>query len=790
MKISPEVPKPLHSTGEPQGALPETRPADGPVEARLATVSEQKAMQKTVAVTHDGPRAEARRYDYVFIGAGATGGTAAADLVPLLEQVEELRAKGFSVLVLEAGKDERVIESEVPAAHALASEHKKIGADPNNTGVGTGYWVKHYADVERAKRDPKANEKGEIWMPRGAGFGGSTRMNAQVFVRVDDVDWDAIALATGDPQFRAENMKPLFTELENAHYRPLLKALHEIGTRLGIQALQNRHGHGFDGKLEVTRADPRLLTMDTDLSRIALKSLWYGMTRIGSPMEKLKRLVSMFDPNDDRTQGTAGAVLVPASINAQGKRNGARDMLLEAAQKYPDRLTLESGARAKHLVLDEQKRCTGVVYRAADGQEHTIQVAREVIVAAGATETAPLLMRSGIGPKDVLDEIGVAQEVALDGVGKGQSDRYEVGVVMRLKKPLKALKSGLLPLDQSHPAFKDWQAGKLSPLQLNGVLPGFQMRSDPSLADPDLFVFMAPGNFQGYKPGYSQETTADPHLVTFLVLDENKRPGRGTIQPDPNNLLGAPIIDNHYHPKDSAADSRAIVAGIKQVRDLAKEMLGDEIDGEVWPGSHVSSDAELAAAVEAVDWGHHLRGGAQMGHPNDPKTVVDSEFRPIGTTGIRVICASMLPDNIGSFIVSGLYQIGKLAARKIAADAANGPKPAAKHNPLSIRMQPLPKSLNDARRVTENAAQAARARGVIVDEAHKRMTDGTVSQHDIDVAWQAIEQVLTTDEVASDRHTLAHNLLLALSWQLEKQSPLRTRIETARDKLGAVLGDE
>jgi choline dehydrogenase len=754
-------------------------------ETKALSVAEQKAVEKVVAAP---PRAQ-ERYDYVFIGAGATGATAAADLSDLLAQADALKRQGFSVLVLEGGKDQQTQTSEVPAEHALASEDKKLLADPNRTGEGTGYWVKQFSDRAAAMADPKANANGEVFKPRGEGFGGSTRMNANVFVRIDDKDWDALALATGDPAFLAKNMKPLLQELTKVEYRPVLKFLNAVGKTFGFDALRNMNGLGFDGPLAISRADPRLLGSDAQLATVALKGLWWSLTRLGTPLEKLKRIASLFDPNNDLTQGTEGAVVMPTSINMQGKRNGARDLILAAKTKHPDTLTLRDGARVKQLLLNDNKRCTGVVYTDAKGLDHRILIEREAIVAAGAFETPALLMRSGIGPKDELSKLGIAAKVPLEGVGKKQGFRYEVGLVVRLKRPLALVQNVPLPPKPGDPALEQWLAGKGGPLASNGAILSFQSKSRPDLPEPDLFVFAVPGKFRGYVPGYSKEATEDPHLMTFVILNKNKGESGGTTQLDPNNPTGAPLVNHHFHDERRAGDTAPIVAGIKQVRDLIATQFADMIEGEVWPGPLAQSDEALSSAVKAESWDHHPRGGAQMGHASDANAVVDSDFRVLGTTGLRVIDASILPNNIGDFIVSGLYQVGKLAARKIAADAETGPRPAQRFNPLSIRLAPKAQSLEAAQQVTAETADASKAAGQISAGDFAALIDGTVSQVDMDIAWAAIDNVLARgEEKGGDKHTIAHNLLIAVAQQVELQSPMTTKLESIKDRVTKFFG--
>lgn len=747
-----------------------------------------------------------KEYDYVFIGGGATGASAARDLLASFDKSAELRKQGFKVLVLESGVDRETQREKIPAAHGATSEDPKVLADPNKTGSGTGYWVKHFTDLADGLLDFKANPLGMIWKPRGEGWGGSTRMNANVFVRVDDVDWDKIAFATGDPAFRAVNMKPLFNELVKPNYQPVMQFLQTIGQGLG---LAEKRDERF-ASLELSTANPKLLFEDPQLAKVALRGLAWATANLGSPMEKIKRMMSLFDANADAVQKTEGPVLMTMSVTSEGKRNGARGMILGAKELWSDQLILQDGARAERLLLDDNQRCTGAVYVDEDGKKHVVKARKEVIVACGATETSALLMRSGIAPRDKaaeLEAMGIEPRVMLDGVGRQQGDRYEVGVVVQMKQPfelLAKLKSTLEKLDKNDPVYQQWESGKGGPLAINGALLSFQMRSRPDLEEPDLFVFAVPGKFQGYKPNYSKEAIEDPSLLTFLVLDSNKGHMKGTLDLNKENPLGAPDINHHFHHERTgeggdgntpSPDSLPIARGIEKVRELIESQFGDLVARdnqgravEIWPGADVNTTEGLQLATEKTSWGHHPRGGAQLGHPNDQFAVTDANFNILGTTGLRAIDASVLPDNIGTFIVSGLYQMGKLAARKIAADALSGPKPAAKENILSIRMLQGPEELTAAQRSTKKQADEAKKQGLISQKQFDRLTDGTVSDVDVDVAWAAIDKALKQgNELGSDKHTIGHNLLIAVSQQLDLQTSFATRRESFTDRAKNML---
>src|SRR5690606_26241513 len=115
--------------------------------------------------------------------------------------------------------------------------------------------------------------------------------------------------------------------------------------------------------------------------------------------------------------------------------------------------------------------------------------AREVILAAGAFNTPQLLMLSGIGPRDQLNALGIGIRVELPGVGKNLQDRYEVGVVHRMRREHELLRQ--VALRRGDPEFAEWSAGH-GLYTTNGVLLAIIKRSSHDQPDPDLFLFAIP----------------------------------------------------------------------------------------------------------------------------------------------------------------------------------------------------------------------------------------------------------------------------------------------------------
>jgi len=607
-------------------------------------------------------------YEYIVVGSGAGGGPLAANLA----------LAGHKVLVLEAGGCSETYNYRVPVFHANASEEP---------GMSWRFFVRHYADDEQQKKDCKyVPEERGIFYPRAGTLGGCTAHNAMILVYPHNSDWDRIAKLTGDESWNAKAMRRYYERLEECRYRGILRFLFRH-----LRWNPSRHGFG-GGWLASETAAIKLLLDDQGLLWMVRWSAFRNLFRQGLK-QALKQLafsvITWFDPNSwwSVVRRSEGFRMAPLSRNA-GCRTGSRERLLAAEKQCEGRLTIRLGALATRVLLDEDQRAVGVeylegnhLYRAdalhqpeESGTVRQVRASREVILAGGAFNTPQLLQLSGIGPADLLERHGIPVRVDLPGVGANLQDRYEITVVLRMKKPFSSFdKATLMPpeKDGEHdPQFQQWLKGE-GVYTTNGAVMSFIKRSRPELCDPDLFLFGLVTDFQGYYPGYSKRIQAARDYFTWAVLKGSTH-NKGKVEIRSACPRDVPSIDFRYFEGDGwQEDLDAMVHAVEFILGITKR-YGGRIAEEKAPGKERHSRKDLEEYVRNQSWGHHASCTCKIGKDDDRMAVLDSSFRVRGTQGLRVVDASVFPHIPGLFIVSAVYMIAEKASDVILRDAAGG----------------------------------------------------------------------------------------------------------------------
>lgn len=510
------------------------------------------------------------------------------------------------------------------------------------------------------------------YYPRAGTLGGCTAHHALVTLYPHNSDWDRLAAVLGDPSYSADAMRRYFERLERCEY--------------GDRDDDARHGH--DGWLPTRMVDPTLTLRDLQLVKLVWAALSEAKDLHISPGPRSLLSGRLPDPNDWRnvTANRDGAFGVPLSMH-RGRRAGTRE-LLQAVRERCATLTILPHTLATKIVFDGSLRAVGVeamrgprLYRAdpgageATGTPVFVRARREVIVAAGTFNSPQLLMLSGIGPRAELERHGLPVLLDRPGVGANLQDRYEITVISEMRQEFGLVSScGFRapgPDEAADPCFAEWRAKGTGVYATNGIVCGIAKRSRRELPDPDLFVFAFPGLFRGYFPGYSRLLTQGKAHFTWAILKGHTKNNRGRVTLASTDPRTPPAIDFAYFDGDdptAAEDRDAIVSGIELVRDILARG-GTEVVGEILPGPGVVGREALGRYVEEQAWGHHASCTNKMGPATDPLAVVDGDFRVHGTTGLRVVDASVFPHIPGFFIVSAIYMLAEKASDRILAAA-------------------------------------------------------------------------------------------------------------------------
>lgn len=514
-------------------------------------------------------------YDYIVIGAGSAGCAVAARLS---------ENPGLSVLLLEAGGPDEEQNIHVPAAFPYLFK----------TPLDWAY-----------ETEPQtcANNRKE-YMPRGKVFGGSSSINAMIYMRGHPENYNSWA-AAGNDGWAWDDVLPYFK-----------KAQHQ-------ERGESKY-HGVGGPINVAELrDPNPLSL----------ALLEAAEEQGYPLNN--------DFNDGEQEGF-GLYQV---TQKNGMRNSAAVAYLHPALER-ENLTAIPFAQVLQLTF-EGNRCTGALYQ-KEGEEHQVTANKEVVVCAGAVNSPQLLMLSGIGPKEVLEQHGIEVVADVPGVGQNLQDHLMAPVAYHATQPITLANAA------SEEQTAKFQAEGKGMLTSNiGEAGGFLKLNEDAPA-PELQFHFAPGWFIMHGAG-----NPEGHGFTLLpgVVGTQSRGYLTLRSADPND---PPIIDPHYLEEKDDLD--VIVEGIKIARKLLHAQAFDDYRGEEHlPGADVQSDENLREFVRNwVQNIYHPVGTCKMG--NDDMAVVNSQLQVHGVQGLRVADASIMPSIVNANTNNPCIMIGEKCA--------------------------------------------------------------------------------------------------------------------------------
>jgi len=468
------------------------------------------------------------------------------------------------------------------------------------------------------KTEPEPSLDGrQVSVPRGRVLGGCSAINGQLYMRGQREDYDTWAALPGCAGWSYEELLPYFKRSED-----LLDG--DADTY-----------HGKGGPLPVThpRYDYPITASYLDAAVAA-----------GIPRNP--------DLNGARQEGI-GYV----QVNQKGgeRWSSARAFLTPEVKKRPN-LRIVTKVTASRVLL-EGKRAVGIAYLDAKGREHQARATREVILAAGAYNTAPLLELSGIGNPAVLASLGVEVLHALPGVGENLQDHFQLWVQHGVKGHATLGEAGHFPqvvwnvlkyvfTKQGPLTFPAVNIGAFLP-DANGGRPIFQIHFTPGAGGMDDDGNMIP----------SPEPGVNATVTTIRPTS------RGSVHARSKDPRDAPKILHNYLGTEH--DRQHAIEGFKLLRHIyAQEPFAKHATRELIPGPEVKSDEEILAFWKKDGMSiYHPVGSAKMGEASDPTAVVDAALRVHGLEGLRVVDASIFPS-----IPSGNTHAPVVAVAERAAD--------------------------------------------------------------------------------------------------------------------------
>jgi choline dehydrogenase len=313
-------------------------------------------------------------------------------------------------------------------------------------------------------------------------------------------------------------------------------------------------------------------------------------------------------------------------------------------------LTVETGVQV-HRVIMEGDRASGVAGQRADGREVTVRAEREVILAAGAYNSPQLLMLSGIGPADLLTALGIPVVLDQPQVGRNLQDHPQFWLVYAHSQPVSLLVAGE-PRYQRQ--FAEHRSG---PLSSNGPEAGGFLRSRADLPAPDLQFVCLPVMFADGGLGFPSG-----HAISFGAYVLQPR-SRGSVTLAGDDPTAKPRITHNYYAEE--ADLRTAVEGVRAALDIARQPALAAYTERPFSVPASESDADIRDFLRRnTQTSYHAAGSCAMG------LVTDAELRVLGTEGLRVVDASVMPS-----LVSGNTNAPTIAIAERAADLIRGVVP-------------------------------------------------------------------------------------------------------------------
>ena len=521
-----------------------------------------------------------KNFDYIVVG-GGSGGCAVAGRLS--------EDPSISVCLIEAGGEGKNAIIRMPAGIAA------ILPTP----------ILNWAYNPKSQTE-KLGAKG--FQPRGKTLGGSSAINAMLYVRghrKDYDEWDEL----GAKGWSWQDVLPYFLKSE--------------GNARGDSDL-----HSGDGPLAVS--DP--------VSPHAISDAYLDAAR--------EMQVPVTNDFNGETQEGVGYYQV---TQKNGERCSAAAAYIHPHINRPN-LTVMTKTMAQRLVF-EGKRATGIKVKSGSNEE-TLSANREIVLAGGAYNTPQLLMLSGIGPAEHLNEFGI--EMVHDAPEVGRNLQDHVDYVMAFKSKRKDVFG--LSLSGTLDIFKgisDWRNKRNGKLTTTFAETGGFVKSSPDEDRPDLQYHFVVGIVDDHNRKLHLGHGFSCHVCVL-------RPhSRGEVRLKSAKAGDKVEIDMGFFTDER--DLNLLTKGVKQMRDLLYAPALAPWRAKELHTQGLQTDAELEPIIrKRADTVYHPVGTCRMG--SDAAAVVDSKLRVNGVEGLRIADASVMPRVVGGNTNAPTIMIGERCA--------------------------------------------------------------------------------------------------------------------------------